>query len=183
MTDKEVTPLPTPFDQGRLELQSATGAYFSIGHTDETSLNYSTSSYRLGIMLNTPEGDGFFRGNFELMLQATYGSVFDGPGNYLGGGALVLRYNFVQPESKWVPYFQIGAGAFYNDIYKDKTQRLIGQNWEVDLEATVGVRYFLSKKWSANLEGGFRHNSNADQSDRNVGLNSLGAAVGLGYHF
>lgn len=181
--NKHVVMTSTPFDKGRLELQSASGAYFSIGHSNQPGLNYSTSSYRLGLMLNTPEGDGPFRGNFELMLQLMYGSVFDGPGNYLGGGAVILRYNFVQPDSKWVPYFQLGAGAIYNDIYKDKNQRLLGTNWEADLEATVGVRYFFNERWSGNLEGGFRHNSNADNGDRNVGLNSLGGGVGLGYHF
>lgn len=173
----------SPFDKGRLELQSATGAYFSIGHSNQPSLNYSSSSYRLGIMLFTPEGDGCLRGNCELMLQLYGGSVFDGPGNYLGGAAAILRYNFVQPEAKWVPYFQIGAGAIYNDIYKDHSQRLIGQAWGYDLEATVGIRYFFNARWSANLEAGYRHNSNADNNDRNIGLNSLGGGIGLGYHF
>ncbi len=173
----------TPFDQGKLELQSASGAYFSIGHTDQPSLNYTSSAYRLGIMLNTPAGDGCLRGNCELLLQVMYGSVFDGPGNYLGGATAILRYNFVQPDSKWVPYFQIGVGAICTDIYKDQSQRLIGQAWEADLEATIGIRYLLKSRWSANLEGGYRHNSNADNNARNVGLNSLGAAVGLSRHF
>jgi lipid A 3-O-deacylase len=119
----------------------------------------------------------------ELMLQLVGGSVFQGPGNYLGGAAAVLRYNFVQPEAKWVPYMQLGAGALYNDIYKDREQRLIGKNWELDLEATLGIRYFFNDRWSANLEGGYRHISNANSNDRNVGLNSLGGGVGLGYHF
>jgi lipid A 3-O-deacylase len=173
----------TPFDKGKLELQSASGAYFSVGHSDQPSLNYSSTAYRLGIMLNTPDGEGWLRGNCELMLQLFGGSVFDGPGNYLGGAAVVLRYNFVQPQAKWVPYAQIGAGAVYNDIYKDQSQRLIGEAWEFDLEATIGIRYFLNNRWSANLEGGYRHISNADGNGRNVGLNSLGAGIGLGYHF
>jgi predicted porin len=78
---------------------------------------------------------------------------------------------------------QIGAGEIFNDIYKDRSQRLIGQAWEFDLETTIGIRYFFNNRWSANLEGGYRHNSNADTNARNVGLNSLGAAVGLGLHF
>jgi len=173
----------TPFDQGKFELQSASGAYFSIGHKDQPSLNYTSSAYRLGIMLNTPSGDGCLRGNCEFLLQVMYGSVFDGPGNYLGGATAILRYNFVQPGSKWAPYIQIGAGAIYTDIYKDQSQRLIGQAWEADLEATIGISYYFNNRWSANLEGGYRHNSNADNNARNVGLNSLGGAIGLSRHF
>lgn len=181
--ERTIVTSETPFNKGKLELQSASGAYFSIGHSDQPSLNYSSTSYRLGIMLYTPEGEGWLRGNYELMLQLFGGSVFDGPGNYLGGAAVVLRYNFVQPQAKWVPYAQIGAGAVYNDIYKDQSQRLIGEAWEFDLEATIGIRYMFNARWSANLEGGYRHISNADNSSRNIGLNSLGAGIGLGYHF
>jgi hypothetical protein len=75
------------------------------------------------------------------------------------------------------------VGAVYNDIYTAHSQRLIGQAWEIDLEAAVGVRYFFSDRWSANLEGGFRHISNAGMNDRNVGLNSIGVTIGLGRHF
>jgi lipid A 3-O-deacylase len=183
-TEQTVEVATTPFDQGKFELQSQSGVYFSVGGGNRPTLNYSSTAYRLGVMLNTPSGDGFLRGNCELMLQIFAGSVFDdNPGNYLVGGTIILRYNFVQPDSKWVPYVQIGAGGAYNDIYKDQSQRLIGQNWEFDLEAALGIRYFFNDRWSAALEGGYRHISNADTNERNVGLNSIGATVGLGLHF
>lgn len=117
------------------------------------------------------------------MLQLLGGSVFHGPGNGLGGAAAILRYNFVQPDSKWALYVQGGVGAVYSDIFKDRDQRLIGQPWEFGLEAAVGVRYFFTDRWSANLEGGYRHISNAGLNDRNVGLNSIGGGLGLSYHF
>lgn len=181
---KQVLSLTTPFDQGRMELQSSSGAFFSIGGGNRPTLNYSSSSYRLGFMLNTPSGDGFFRGNCEFLIQAFGASVFeDNPGNYAAGAMVLLRYNFVQPESKWAPYVQLGGGMVYNDIYKDKSQRLIGQQWEFDLEAAVGLRYLLNDRWSASIEGGYRHISNADLADRNTGLNSLGVTAGLGLHF
>jgi opacity protein-like surface antigen len=181
--DKRIVTTQSPFDQGKVELQSSSGAYFSIGSGNRDTLNYSATAYRIGVMLQTPSGTGLFRGNYELLLQLFGGSVFDGPGNALGGAAIMLRYNFVQPESNWVPYVQIAAGAVYSDIHKDHDQRLIGQAWEIDLEAALGVRYFFNDRWSANLEGGYRHISNADNSDRNVGLNSLGASAGLGLHW
>jgi lipid A 3-O-deacylase len=181
--EKTVVAEVTPFDKGKLELQSSSGAYWSVDPGGRPTINNWSSSYRLGIMLNTPEGDGFFRGNCELMVQALYGSVFDGPGNWLGGAGLIFRYNFVQPGARWVPYVQVGAGVVANDIYKDQSQKLIGQQWEFELEAAVGIRLFLTDRCSVALEGGYRHISNAGMNDRNIGLNSLGVTAGLGLHF
>lgn len=184
VSDKRiVATISSPFDAGKLELQSATGAYYSVGHSSQPTLNYSSSSLRLGVMLNSPSGDGWMRGNWEPMIQLFGGSSFEGPHGSLGGAALVLRYNFVQPDARWVPYVQIGVGAVYNNIYKDHAQRSIGQAWELDLEAVVGIRYFFCESWSANLEGGYRNIANMGMNDRDVGLNSLGAGIGLGYHF
>jgi hypothetical protein len=178
-----VTVETTPFDQGKLELEGATGAYFSVGHAGQRSLNYSSSAYRLGVMLYNPSGDSWLRGNFELMLQVFEGSVISGPGHYLVGAAPILRYNFVQPNAKWVPYIQIGGGGVYNDISKNQGQRLIGQQWEFDLEAATGIQYMFNDRWSANIEADYRHISNAGMSSRNIGLNSLGGSTGLGFHF
>ena len=181
-SEKDVVAVSTPFDKGRLELQSASGVMISVGPFGP-ALDYYSTAYRLGLMLNTPEGDGFFRGNFEVLLEAFVGSVFDGPGSALGGGALLLRYNFVPAESKWTYFFQLGGGGLTNDIYKDHSQRLIGTQGEFDLEAAIGVQYFFSDRWSGNIEADFRHISNAGINERNVGLNSVGGSVGLGYHF
>lgn len=174
------------FHKGDKEIQSLTGAYFFFSpgsNPRHPAIDYSRSSYRFGLMLYDVNGSGFLRGNTELLAEASGGSVFQGPGNYLFGGALLLRYNFVQPQSKWVPYLQIGGGGLYNDVYKEQSQRLIGRNWEFDLQASVGLRYFLSQKWAVTLEGSYRHISNADTADRNLGLNSLGGGIGLNYFF
>ncbi len=175
-----------PFLKGNKEIQSITGAYFFFSpgsNPRHPAIDYSRSSYRFGLMLYDVCGGGFLRGNAELLVEASGGSVFQGPGNYLFGGALLLRYNFVQPESKWVPYIQIGGGGVYNDVYKEQSQRLIGRNWEFDLQASLGLRYFLSEKWAVTVEGSYRHISNADTADRNLGLNSLGGGIGLNYFF
>src|SRR4051794_38840232 len=107
VVDKNVVEERTPFDKSRWEYQSNFGAYFSLSSGGESrpELNYTSSNYRLGVMLYDPAGSGFFRGNTELIFQLFTGAVFEGPGDYLVGGALVLRYNFVQPGARWVPYF------------------------------------------------------------------------------
>ena len=168
-----VTMAGSPFDQGRMELQSASGAYFSFNNSGQPGVDYSSTSYRLGIMLNTPSGDGCLRGNNELLLQFTYGGVFHGAGNGLGVAAVLWRYNFVQPDSRWVPYVQAGIGAMYNDIFDDRPVTPVAHEWELNLEAAVGVRYFLSERWSINVEADYRYS----------GFDSVGASVGLGLHF
>lgn len=180
-----LTPERSPFEAGRIELQSGTGAFWSFipDNSERDTINYFLSSYRLGVMLSTANGNGIFRGNTELLLEGFYGSVFDGPGDWLAGGTLMLRYNFVQPETKWIPYIQIGAGGLWNDIYKDESQQLIGQSFEFNVQASLGIRYQINSKWAVTLEGGYRHISNADMADRNRGLDSLGGLVGIVYTF
>lgn len=169
------------FEAGRIELQSGAGAYWSFipDSSVRPDMDYTLSTYRLGIMLSDVHGGGWLRGNTEFLLEGFYGSVVTGPGDWLAGGALQLRYNFVQPEAKWIPYIQIGAGGLWNDIYKDKSQELIGQSFEFNLQAALGLRRQINARWGVTVEAGYRHISNADLADRNRGLDSVGFLVGL----
>ncbi len=173
------------FDKGRKEFQSLTGVFWSF--TPDTStratVNSTLSSYRLGVMLTDVSGSGFLRGNFEFLLEGFYGTIYQGPGNALGGATLQLRYNFVQPETRWVPYFQIGAGGVYSDMYKDRARSTVGSAVNFNLQSAVGLRYLVNDKWAVSLEGGYRHISNAGFSNRNAGMNSVGAQLGLSYFF
>ena len=180
----EVSPFD-PFEQGRWEFQIGAGAFFSIHNRSEErpTNNDAGISARLGWMLGTPEGDSCFRGNFELLAEASGGVVFEGPGDALGGLAVLLRRNFVQPGSPLVPYFQIGAGALLNDIHEDQRQRRIGQAFEFTLQAGLGIRYLFSEQCGAFVEGTYRHISNANLADRNFGMNSAGGLVGVNYFF
>jgi len=171
----------SPFAKGQMEFQALTGAFFSFSpdSSDRPDINHSLTSWRIGWMLNDPTGTGFFRGNSELLLEGFFGKVFEGAGDYLGGATLQLRYNFVQPDARFVPYIQIGAGGFYSDIYKDQSQRLIGKSVSINLQTAIGIRYLLSDTWALSLEGGYRHVSNPGTSERNRGLDSLGMQLGF----
>lgn len=172
------------FDQGRIELQSATGAYFSFGSGGHSpDIHYSLSTYRLGCMLNSPSGDGWWRGNTELIIEGFFGSVFEGPGDFLGGANVALRYNFVVAGSPWVPYVQAGAGGFFNDIHRDQSQDRIGKAWELNLQGSAGVRYLLREYWAVSLEGGYQCAVSPGSSKRNAGLNAVGAQIGLSRFF
>ena len=171
------------FDKGHIEFQSVTGAYFSLssGGSDEPTLNYTLSTYRFGIMMYDVTGDGWWRGNTELLVEGFFGTVFEGPGDYLGGANLALRYNFVPLDSNWTPYLQAGVGGFYNDIHRDRTQSRITKTVELNLQASVGVRYLFSEHWSIALEGGYQRV--AAPASSHQGLDAMGMQVGFSRFF
>lgn len=173
----------SPFEKGNKEFQLGIGYNFSLnGGSDKRPDTQDLDLHlRLGWMLTSPAGDGFCRGNWELLAEAFGAAITEGPGDVIFGGTVLLRYNFVQPDAKWVPYFQIGAGGVYSDISDDPVQRQIGQDFSFNLQAALGVRYMLSNHSALFVEGGYRHLSNADSADRNLGLNSLGVQVGASW--
>jgi lipid A 3-O-deacylase len=175
----------SPFDKGKKEFQTLTGVYWSFtpDSSPRPTLNSTMSSYRLGIMLSDVGGSGWSRGNYEFLVEAFGGSIYQGPGNGLGGATLQLRYNFVQPESLWVPYFQIGAGGVYSDMYKDPSRAVVGSALNFNLQSAFGVRYFVKHNWAITAEGGYRHISNAGFTEHNAGLNSLGGQIGVSWFF
>jgi hypothetical protein len=177
----QVTPEVTPFDKGRMELQIGATGYHSFQFSPE--VNDIGGVARLGWMLTDVSSDGCFRGNWELLLEAQATGIIDGPGNVIANGALLLRYNFVQPASAWVPYFQLGVGGAYSDMHEDQSQRLIGREWSFHLQGGLGIRYLWSDHCALFAEVMYRHISNADTADRNLGLNSIGAALGVSLFF
>jgi hypothetical protein len=171
------------FDGGEIEFELMSGVVGAPISGDHIGYHYTDSELRLGWMLYSPKGSGFFRGNLELLASAGGGGIYDGPGNVFGSLGLVLRYNFVQPAAKVVPYFQIGAGTFISDISENKEQEDIGGTFEADLKAGVGTRFLISRNWSLSTELFFEHISNADTQTRNVGINALGGLLGISRSF
>jgi hypothetical protein len=175
------------FTRNRLSLQVLGGAYFSpagIGPRVQPRFNFAAIDVRLGWMLYCPCPDHcILRGNVEALLELAVDPVFFGFGSIVTGPSVLLRYNFVQPDCKLIPYVQGGVGIVYNDAWRDHTQRAVGQQWEFYLQAMAGIHCMLHPKWSLDLEGGLLHISDANQSDRNGGVNALGGSLGLTYYF
>jgi hypothetical protein len=101
----------------------------------------------------------------------------------MGGLRGLIRYNLVQPDWRFAPYFQVGAGVIYNDAYKDRSQDTIGKAMEFAPCAGLGFRYMVSRNWSFDAEAVFEHISNAGRSHRNDGMNSIGGFLGATYFF
>ena len=177
--------ITSPFDRGTWELEGGAGFYASLSFTGapRPTVNYEMQDLRLGWMYDSPRHEGFLRGNNEFLIEALYGDVTRGPGSYITGFSPLWRYNFVQPDSHFVPYIQLGAGAVANNVFKSQRQAEIGERFEFLLQGEFGLTYLINDRWSVSSEFGIRHISNAGFSHRNEGLNGLGGLMQLSYYF
>jgi lipid A 3-O-deacylase len=170
------------FAHGRYEAALASGVMFSpfLATANRPTVNYSLNTLQFGYMLSDVRGDGWWRGNFEVAGEALASAVFAGPGDYIAGGTVWLRYNFV-PRTRWgvVPYAQAGAGMIGTDI----DPNLVGQAFNFELGLGVGMRYFLDRNWALSLEYRYQHISNANTGPRNIGINANGPLLGVSFFF
>ena len=174
-----------PFEKGATELQVVAGPFFHLAPTGNPRprTNFIQSGLRYGWMLSSPGSQGLLRGNFEFLLEGFGAGIFEGPGNYLVGADMMFRYNFVQPGARLIPYLQTVTGGLYNDVYKTETQALLDTPGEFYLGADVGLRWMMRSNFGVTCEVGYRHISNANIGDVNLGLNSLGVTFGVSFFF
>lgn len=173
------------FHHGALDFQLMGGAMYSLQRTSDLRPNfdYAPVTLRIGYMINNVYGQGFFRGNDEVMLEGLGAPIFVGPGNGLGGLSLLYRRNFLSPNQIVVPYFTAGIGGIYTDAYHDRPQRALGAPGEFDLQGALGLRFRVATHLTVDAEFSYRHLSNAGLADRNYGTNAIGGMVGLSYGF
>ncbi len=174
------------FSKDRLSLQFVWGKLYSpfLLGTDSPDFDYAQANLRVGWMIDDPtERKFFWRGNFEALLEITYDNVIEGTGSYLAGVGALIRYNIVSADNIIRPFVQVGGGIVLTDVYKNRSQELIGQSYQFDLRAGVGIRVAVANNWSIDFEGIYNHISNGGLSERNDGVNAGGVLVGVTYYF
>ena len=170
------------FSAGKWDFSLFSGPMFSpIGHPDSRpTVDYELTAVELGYMLSdVNHAPGPLRGNWELVPSAIGAAIFRGKGNYIAGGTLWLRYNFVQPNWRVVPYLQGGAGITFTDT----DNYLLGERFNFNLNAALGMRWLVASHCAINLEYLYQHISNADLSSHNIGINAQGPLLGVSYFF
>lgn len=140
--------------------------------------SFNETDLQLGYMLPVI-GKSFYRGNFEGLVDLFLWESTRRDSGILGGGALGIHYNFVQPGWRFVPYLGASIGFSGNDLYVQQSQQIIGGPFDFVLQAKAGARYFINENWGLMVEGGYEHVSNADIYPRNVGINQFGGRVGI----
>ena len=140
--------------------------------------SFNETDLQLGYMFPVI-GHSFYRGNFEGLADLFLWESTRTHAGILGGGALGIHYNFVQPGWRFVPYIGASLGLSGNDLYVQQSQNIIGGPFEFVLQANIGARYFVDKNWGFLVEGGYQHVSNDNIYRRNVGVNQTGGRFGI----
>jgi hypothetical protein len=118
----------------------------------------------------------------SFLAELTVDPVTDGFGNFMVGPSVMVRFDAC-PDRRLCPYLQAGTGFLLNDAYRDQNQRAIGANFEFLQQVEVGLRWKLTDCLAIQSEFGIQHISNAGLAGRNLGVNALGASVGLHWDF
>ncbi len=184
--------MQSPFTKGVTEVDLMAGTFLSYtppGGAGRKSIDFAQESVRIGRMLTSPKDTGFFsgllRGNFEFLFEGIGGEVYSGhdKGSTFGGVSFLMRYNFVHPGCRIIPFYELGGGMVFNNIYLDNSQREVGESFEFNLQNHAGVDFMLRENLALTLEGGWTHISNANMADRNLGLDTFGGLFGVCYFF
>jgi hypothetical protein len=137
------------------------------------SLNY-------GRVISEVKGIGhWYRGNWELRGELFGGSQFSpNAGEWVVGLAPHLRYNFAS-GSHWVPFLDGGAGVSATSINRPD----LSNTFEFNLQACVGVQWFLRDQCAITLEARWLHLSCAGISTPNQGVNTIVGMIGVSWFF
>ena len=169
------------FKSGSWEFSLGVAPMFSpIGNDmNRPVVNWVEGYAQLGYMVTDIHGSGFLRGNIEAVAEAFGGGIYEETGNYVAGGSIMGRYNFIPQNSHFSPYIQVGVGGEMMDI----DHQYDGHNFNFNVVAMGGLRYFIKPSVSLNAEFRFQHLSNANTGDRNIGINAIGPGLGISWFF
>ena len=147
-------------------------------HGYEIGAQFVTGRMRLGAV----RGDNWLRGYHQAYFSLMAEPIFRGPENYYYGFSMGLRYNFVSPGSRIVPYISGGVGAGAIDSHPDD-RGAQGQDFTFNILTAAGVSYRLNARWKVDAGILYQHLSNAGQTSPNPSLNLLGPQFGVTYSF
>lgn len=171
---------PGTFQEGQFVSSVAGGVLWSPSPRGERrTFDLALAQLRLGIMLTSPHGETWWRGNWELGGEAFGGAIVTGQGDYLFGGESWLRYNFVPTRSRVTPFVELGFGLAFTDA----DRRIVGQEFNFISGAGAGICCRLGEHWGLTLEYRVQHISNAGMEDHNHGINAHGAMLGVSRFF
>jgi lipid A 3-O-deacylase len=139
---------------------------------------FLTARIRWGVI----RGDNWLRGFHQFYVSAIAEPIFRGIENHYFGFNLGMRYNFVQPGSRLVPYISGGVGAGAIDSHPEVLGGQ-GQDFTFNILSAAGISYNVNDHWKIDVGALYQHLSNGGQTDPNPSVNLFGPQVGVTYSF
>src|SRR5947207_13511494 len=102
----------------------------------EIGAEFLTARVRWGVV----RSDSWLRGYHQFYVSAVLEPIFRGIENHYFGFNLGMRYNFVQPGSRFVPYISGGVGAGAIDSHPEVPGGQ-GQDFTFNILSASGISY------------------------------------------
>jgi lipid A 3-O-deacylase len=172
---------PTELNPRRFELALESGYLFGAINPPQDyqiGAEFLTARVRWGVV----QRDVWFRGYNQFYVSAIAEPIFRGIENHYFGFNLGMRYNFVRPGSRLVPYVSGGLGLGWIDSHPEIPGGQ-GQDFTFNILSAAGISYELNDHWKLNAGVLYQHLSNGGQTDPNPSLNLFGPQVGVTYSF
>ena len=171
----------SPLDAPRIEVAAESGYLFGFinsPHSYEIGAEFLTARIRWGAV----HSDSWLRGYNQFYVSAVAEPIFRGIENHYFGINFGMRYNFVRPGSRLVPYISGGVGLGWIDS-RANIPGAQGQDFTFNILTAAGISYKMNDHWKLNTGILYQHLSNGGQTDPNPSLNLLGPQVAVSYSF
>ena len=165
----------------RFELAVESGYLFGAINPPQdyqVGAEFLTARVRWGVLRR----DTWLRGYNQFYVSAIAEPIFRGIENHYFGLNLGMRYNFVRPGSRFIPYFSGGLGLGWIDSHPEVPGGQ-GQDFTFNILTAAGVSYLVDDHWKISVGALYQHLSNGGQTDPNPSLNLFGPQVGASYSF
>jgi lipid A 3-O-deacylase len=165
----------------RFEVAAESGYLFGFinsPHSYEIGAEFLTARVRWGVI----QSDSWLRGYNQFYISAIADPIFRGIENHYFGLNFGMRYNFVRPGSRLIPYISGGVGLGWIDSHPD-VPGAQGQDFTFNILTAAGISYKMNDHWKLNAGVLYEHLSNGGQTDPNPSLNLIGPQIGLNYSF
>jgi hypothetical protein len=144
----------------------------------EIGAEFLTARVRWGVV----QGNSWLRGYNQFYVSAIAEPIFRGIENHYFGLNLGMRYNFVRPGYRFVPYISGGLGLGWIDSHPEIPGGQ-GQDFTFNVLSAAGISYLVDDQWKISVGALYQHLSNGGQTDPNPSVNLFGPQVGVSYSF
>ena len=133
--------------------------FINSPHSYEIGAEFVTARMRWGGI----ENDSWLHGYNQVYFSAVAEPIIRGIENHYFGFNFGLRYNFVRPGSRFVPYFSGGVGAGLIDSHAS-IPGAQGQDFTFNILSAIGVSYQWDDRWKLDAGVLYQHLSNGGQT-------------------